>query len=155
MAASTISNSGGPGSSAQLSPMTIKVRDKIIEQYADQSLDAINESLKRLLANEEDEQKRLGVLAARVYILRQRISGLSNHHRARGHSKECGRDGEQPRRQAGEATVHGRRSICKICGLRDRRKHVAVRKGKKRLEELRVMLGLTAKPDSFAAHGVI
>ncbi len=78
MAASTISNSGGPGSSTQLSPMTIKVRDKIIEQYADQSLDAINESLKRLLANEEDEQKRLGVLAARVYILRQRISRLSN-----------------------------------------------------------------------------
>ena len=58
--------------------MTIKVRDKIIEQYSDQSLDAINESLKRLLANEEDEQKRLGILAARVYILRQRISGLSN-----------------------------------------------------------------------------
>ena len=79
MAASTISNSGGPGSSTQLSPITIKVRDKIIEQYADQSLDAINESLKRLLANEEDEQKRLGVLAARVYILRQRISGLSNN----------------------------------------------------------------------------
>ena len=79
MAASTISNSGGPGSSTQLSPITIKVRDKIIEQYADQSLDAINESLKRLLANEEDEQKRLGVLAARVYILRQRISGLSSN----------------------------------------------------------------------------
>jgi hypothetical protein len=59
--------------------MTIKVRDKIIEQYADQTLDAINESLKRLLANEEDEQKRLGVLAARVYILRQRISGLSSN----------------------------------------------------------------------------
>ena len=78
MAAATISNSGGPGSSVRLSPMTIKVRDKIIEQYADQSLDAINESLKRLLANEEDEQKRLGVLAARVYILRQRILGLSN-----------------------------------------------------------------------------
>ena len=78
MAASTISNSGGPGSSTQLSPITIKVRDKIIEQYSDQSLDAINESLKRLLANEEDEQKRLGILAARVYILRQRISGLSN-----------------------------------------------------------------------------
>jgi len=78
MAASTISNSGGPGSSVRLSPMTIKVRDKIIEQYADQSLDAINESLKRLLSNEEDEQKRLGVLAARVYILRQRISKLSN-----------------------------------------------------------------------------
>ena len=79
MAASTISNSGGPGSSTRLSPMTIKVRDKIIEQYADQTLDAINESLKRLLANEEDEQKRLGVLAARVYILRQRISGLSSN----------------------------------------------------------------------------
>ena len=77
MAASTISNSGGPGSSTQLSPMTIKVRDKIIEQFANQSLDEMNESLKKLLANEEDEQKRLGVLAARVFILRQRIAGLS------------------------------------------------------------------------------
>ena len=77
MAASTISNSGGPGSSTQLSPMTIKVRDKIIEQFANQPLDEINNSLKKLLANEEDEQKRLGVLAARVFILRQRIVGLS------------------------------------------------------------------------------
>ena len=79
MAASTISNSGGPGSSTQLSPMTIKVRDKIIEQFANQPLDEINNSLKKLLANEEDEQKRLGVLAARVFILRQRIVGLSGN----------------------------------------------------------------------------
>ena len=77
MAASTISNSGGPGSSTQLSPITIKVRDKIIEQFSNQSLDEINNSLKQLLANEEDEQKRLGVLAARVFILRQRIASLS------------------------------------------------------------------------------
>jgi hypothetical protein len=59
--------------------MTIKVRDKIIEQFANQPLDEINNSLKKLLANEEDEQKRLGVLAARVFILRQRIVGLSGN----------------------------------------------------------------------------
>jgi hypothetical protein len=73
MAASTIPNSGGPGSSVELSPVTIAVRDKVIEKFADQPLDKMNESVKQLLAGEQDEQKRLGILAARVYILRQRI----------------------------------------------------------------------------------
>ncbi len=73
MAASTIPNSGGPGSSVELSPVTIAVRDKVIEKFADQPLDDMNESVKQLLSREEDEQKRLGILAARVYILRQRI----------------------------------------------------------------------------------
>ena len=53
--------------------MTIAVRDKVIEKFTGQPLDEMNNSLKALLAKEEDEQKRLGILAARVYILRQRI----------------------------------------------------------------------------------
>jgi hypothetical protein len=77
MAASTIPNSGGPGSSVELSPVTIAVRDKVIEQFADQPLDEMNNSVKNLLTHEEDDQKRLGILAARVYILRQRIANIA------------------------------------------------------------------------------
>ena len=76
MAASTVSNSGGPGSPTELSPVTIAVRDKVIEKFQDQPLKEMNESLKTLLSKEQDEQKRLGILAARVYILRQRITAL-------------------------------------------------------------------------------
>ena len=77
MAASTIPNSGGPGSSVELSPTTIAVRDKVIEKFANQPLDEMNESVKKLLSMEKDEQKRLGILAARVYILRQRIMSIA------------------------------------------------------------------------------
>ena len=77
MAASTIPNSAGPGSSVELSPVTIAVRDKVIEKFADQPLGEMNESVKALLSKEEDEQKRLGILAARVYILRQRILSIA------------------------------------------------------------------------------
>ena len=77
MAASTIPKSGGPGSSVELSPVTIAVRDKVIEKFADQPLDEMNNSVKNLLTHEEDEQKRLGILAARVYILRQRIANIA------------------------------------------------------------------------------
>lgn len=77
MASSTIPNSAGPGSSIQLSEVTIAVRDKVIEKFANEPLDKMNESVKMLLNHEQDEQKRLGILAARVYILRQRIVRLS------------------------------------------------------------------------------
>ena len=77
MASSTIPNSAGPGSSIELSEVTIAVRDKVIEKFADEPLDKMNESVKMLLNTEEDEQKRLGILAARVYILRQRIIKLT------------------------------------------------------------------------------
>jgi len=78
MASSTIPNSAGPGSSIELSEVTISVRDKVIEKFADEPLDKMNESVKMLLNHEQDEQKRLGILAARVYILRQRIAKLSD-----------------------------------------------------------------------------
>ena len=55
MAASTIPNSGGPGSPVELSPVTIAVRDKVIEKFTGQPLDEMNNSLKALLAKEEDE----------------------------------------------------------------------------------------------------
>ena len=77
MASSTIPNSAGPGSSIELSEVTIAVRDKVIEKFANEPLDKMNESVKMLLNHEQDEQKRLGILAARVYILRQRIAKLS------------------------------------------------------------------------------
>ncbi len=76
--ATTITNSGGPGSPTALSPVTIAVRDKVIEKFQDQPLREMNESLKMLLSKEQDEQKRLGILAARVYILRQRIIALAD-----------------------------------------------------------------------------
>ena len=77
MAASTIPNSGGPGSPVELSPVTIAVRDTVIEKFTGQPLDEMNNSWKALLSKEEDEQKRLGILAARVYILRQRILSIA------------------------------------------------------------------------------
>ena len=76
--ATTISNSGGPSSPTALSHVTIAVRDKVIEKFQDQPLREMNESLKMLLSKEQDEQKRLGILAARVYILRQRITALAD-----------------------------------------------------------------------------
>ena len=84
MASSTIPNSAGPGSSIELSELTIAVRDKVIEKFADEPLDKMNESVKMLLNHEQDEQKRLGILAARVYILRQRIVKLSEGDEKRG-----------------------------------------------------------------------
>ena len=76
MASATISNSGGPGSTIQLDPETIRVRDAVIARCENQTLEQMNEFVKSLLANETDELKRLGVLAARVFILRQRINSL-------------------------------------------------------------------------------
>ncbi|MDB2389666.1 hypothetical protein N9X12_00360 [Alphaproteobacteria bacterium] len=76
MARTTLSNSAGPGSATQLAPQTIKVRDAVIAKCDDQSLDEMNEFVKGLLDIETDELKRLGILAARVYILRQRITAL-------------------------------------------------------------------------------
>ncbi|GIR51098.1 MAG: hypothetical protein CM15mP60_1590 [Alphaproteobacteria bacterium] len=63
--------------SLELFPLTIAVRDKVIEKFAGQPLDEMNSSVKALLSTEEDEQKRLGILAARVYILRQRIMSIA------------------------------------------------------------------------------
>ena len=88
MARTTLSNSAGPGSSTPLAPQTIKVRDAVIAKCDDQSLDEMNEFVKGLLERETDELKRLGILAARVYILRQRIMALMESGALNGKEKK-------------------------------------------------------------------
>ena len=90
MARTTLSNSAGPGSSTPLAPETIKVRDAVIAKCNDQSLDEMNEFVKGLLDRETDELKRLGILAARVYILRQRIMALMESGALNGNDKYLG-----------------------------------------------------------------
>ena len=76
MKSAALSNGSGPGSSIALSPTSIRVRDAIIEKFIDKSLDELNIFLSSALETERDESKRIGILAARVYILRTRISKI-------------------------------------------------------------------------------
>ena len=76
MKSAALSNGSGPGSSIALSPTSIRVRDAIIEKFIDKSLDELNNFLTSALDTERDESKRIGILAARVYILRTRISKI-------------------------------------------------------------------------------
>ena len=76
MKSAALSNGSGPGSSIALSPTSIRVRDAIIEKFIDKSLDELNNFLTSALETERDESKRIGILAARVYILRTRISKI-------------------------------------------------------------------------------
>ena len=66
-------NRAGAGSSILLSPEVIAIRAKLIEACDGKTFSEIIDFLKELLDKEQDEQKRLGILAARVYVLRQRI----------------------------------------------------------------------------------
>ena len=66
-------NRAGAGSSILLSPEVIAIRAKLIEACDGKTFSEIIDLLKELLDKEQDEQKRLGILAARVYVLRQRI----------------------------------------------------------------------------------
>ena len=76
MKSAALTNGSGPGSSIALSPDSIRVRDAIIEKFIDKSLDELNNFLTSALDTERDESKRIGILAARVYILRTRISKI-------------------------------------------------------------------------------
>ena len=76
MKSAALANGSGPGSSIALSPTSIRVRDAIIEKFIDKSLDELNNFLTSALDTERDESKRIGILAARVYILRTRISKI-------------------------------------------------------------------------------
>jgi len=76
MKSAALSNGSGPGSSIALSPTSIRVRDAIIEKFIDKPLDELNIFLTSALDTERDESKRIGILAARVYILRTRISKI-------------------------------------------------------------------------------
>jgi hypothetical protein len=63
-------------STTRLAPETIRIRDALIEKFSDKPIEELNSFIARALDTETDEFKRLGLLAARIYILRQRVLGL-------------------------------------------------------------------------------
>lgn len=70
-----------PTNSLYLSDDTIRVRDALIDKFIDKPLDELNDFIATALETEQDEAKRLGVLAARVYILRMRINNIVNFNK--------------------------------------------------------------------------
>ena len=66
-------NRAGAGSSTLLSPEVVAIRTKLIDICDGKTFLETIDFLKQLIEKEQDEQKRLGILAARVYVLRQRI----------------------------------------------------------------------------------
>ena len=61
-----------------LSPEVRRIRNSIIKKFAHEPLDIMAKFVKDVVENEEDTVKRLGAMAARVEILRMRISQISD-----------------------------------------------------------------------------
>ena len=59
-----------------LDPEVEKIRDQIISKIGDKPLDEVNQIIKKLLMENMDETMRLAALAARVKIIRGKISLL-------------------------------------------------------------------------------
>ncbi|MAK10884.1 MAG: hypothetical protein CBC43_003180, partial [Rhizobiales bacterium TMED83] len=57
----------------RLAPEIEAARDKIVDHFEDKPFAELKAFVQQLLEIEEDETKRLGALAARVYLLRKRI----------------------------------------------------------------------------------
>ena len=81
MKSAFLSHGAGPGSTISLTAETIRVRDAIIEKFSDKSLTELNSFIETALGTEQDENKRLGILAARVYILRMRMQNIASFNR--------------------------------------------------------------------------
>ncbi len=81
MNSASLTYGAGPGSTITLTAETIRVRDAIIEKFSDKSLAELNSFIETGLATEKDDNKRLGILAARVYILRMRMQNISSFNR--------------------------------------------------------------------------
>jgi len=77
MTTASLAKGNRPRSSVHLSDETVRVRDALIDKFSDKSLEELNAFISVALETEQDEAKRLGVLAARVHILRMRISNVS------------------------------------------------------------------------------
>ena len=80
MRSATLRNSSGPGSSIILTPETIKVRDKVIERFIDKPLSELTAFLHQTLDDEINEERRLGLIAARIYILRHRVDHIKAYN---------------------------------------------------------------------------
>ena len=77
----SLQNGGGPGSSISLAPETIKVRNALIEKFTGEPLDEMNHFMNTALATEANELRRIGILAARIFLLRTRIANLQDFNR--------------------------------------------------------------------------
>ena len=77
MTPASLTQGNRPRPSIHLSEETVRVRDALIDKFIDKSLEELNAFISVALETEQDEAKRLGVLAARVHILRMRISNIS------------------------------------------------------------------------------
>ena len=86
MSTASLSDGAGPGSSISLAPETIRVRNALIEKFSGEPLEDMQNFMANALAQETDELRRLGILAARIYLLRNRVVKL----------KEFNRDAELP-----------------------------------------------------------
>ena len=86
MSTASLSDGAGPGTSISLAPETIRVRNALIEKFSGEPLEDMQSFMANALAHETDELRRLGILAARIYLLRNRVVKL----------KEFNRDGELP-----------------------------------------------------------
>ena len=73
-----LENSGGPGSSITLDPEIISMRNKYLKALEGKSFDDMNSLIQKQLETEDEDIKRLSLLAARIYILRLRTLELRN-----------------------------------------------------------------------------
>ena len=81
MSKASLSNGTGPGSSISLAPETVRIRNSLIEKFSGAPLEDMTNFMIMALSNETDELRRLGILAARIYILRHRVANLKEFNR--------------------------------------------------------------------------
>ncbi len=61
----------------KLAPETIRIRDAIVEEYLEVPLDKLSSKLQSLISEETNTVTRLGILSARVEILRKRFAEIT------------------------------------------------------------------------------
>ena len=81
MSTASLSDGAGPGSSISLAPETIRVRNALIEKFTGEPLEDMQSFMANALAHETDELRRLGILAARIYLLRNRVAKMKEFNR--------------------------------------------------------------------------
>ena len=74
-----VSNDDAELKEITLSPEVRRIRNSIIKKFAHEPLDIMAKFVKDIVETEEDTVKRLGAMAARVEILRMRISKISEN----------------------------------------------------------------------------
>ncbi len=81
MSRASLPDGAGPGSSISLAPETIKIRNALIEKFTDKPLEEMNQFMQTALDHEGNELRRLGIIAARIFLLRNRVANLQEFNR--------------------------------------------------------------------------